>query len=116
MTSNDYYNPQNKRLQFETSESVARMRAHKTADTSAVSDKTKATVQQRAEQYLALKGINGWNFRDVRIRKAETIVYLTRGKQADKYCKHCCKNHDNDNTLALRMTAKTIGEFCIRKR
>ena len=81
-----------------------------------VSTDTKKSIKERAEQYLAAKNIKGWTFRDCKIHKDKTVVYLTRQRDAEKHCNHCNKPHDKDNTLSLKMTAKTISEFCIKKQ
>lgn len=87
----------------------------KTTPEKKISADTKAQLQQRAEAYLHAKGLRGWSFRDAKVYKAHTIIYLTRGRDAETYCAECRRHHDKDNTLALKFTAKKIAEICLKK-
>jgi hypothetical protein len=82
---------------------------------SKLSEATEKTIKDRVNKYLKDNKLEGWQYRDAKVYKSFTIVYLTRNAQAKSYCKVCEKNHDKDNFLTLKITAKTITEQCLKK-
>lgn len=58
--------------------------------------------------------LKGWTYRNARQFKAYTIAYFNRTHLASKYCDKCQRDHDKDNTLAVRFTAKKYEIVCLK--